>query len=120
MLVILTIALPHSENTTDAGIIAAGLVAVLVAAGLLRNDARMSVRALQLVVALGVVLITACVVYGGDSADAYPFMYLWVSLYAYYFFSPTVVSALIAWCAGLYAVAFLFESATRRCRRCTG
>lgn len=113
MLVILTIVLPHAANTVDAGIGATGGLAVLVG-GLLgtRGAGVVGVRGLQIVLALGAVLITSCVVFGGDSASAYPFMYLWVSLYAYYFFDARMAALLIAWCAALYAGGFLLGDHT--------
>jgi hypothetical protein len=111
-LVVLTVLLPHSANTTDAGILVTGSLALVVGALLHRRCGGVSVRALQVLLGVGALLITSCVIYGGDSADAYPFLYLWVSLYAYYFFRARIAAALIAWCAVLYAAAFLLQSET--------
>jgi hypothetical protein len=113
LLVIVTVALPHAANTTDAGILLTGALAIVVGAVLLLpRAAALGVRALQVLLAFGAVLITSCVVFGGDSASAYPFMYLWVSLYAYYFFDTRVAGALIGWCAVLYGLAFLADGDT--------
>jgi hypothetical protein len=107
-LVLLTIVLPHAANTVDAGIGATAGLAVIVGTLLATRGAEtIGVRGLQLLLALGAMLITSCVVFGGDSATAYPFMYLWVSLYAYYFFDARIAAGFIAWCAALYAAAFL-------------
>lgn len=111
-LVCLTVLLPHASNTTDAGVLGPGSVAIVVAILLVRRGDRVSVRGLQLLLALGAVLITSCVVYGGDSASAYAFLYVWVALYGFYFFNTNVAASLIAWCAALYAMAFLVEDAT--------
>ena len=111
-LVIVTVLLPHSANTAEAGVVAPGVLALLVGALLVRQAGDVSVRALQLLVGLGALLITSCVVYGGDSANAYPFLYLWVSLYASYFFSARIAGLLIASAVTLHALAFLLQSHT--------
>src|SRR4051794_22359107 len=82
LLVGVTLLIPHSANTDDApvwGAVAAAFVTTLV---LLRWPDRVPVRGLQIILALGTVLISVCVVFGGDSASAYPLMYVWVALYA--------------------------------------
>src|SRR3954462_15878997 len=86
-LVALTLLLPHSHNTSDRGLLVAVGLAAFTAAFLMRFATRVSVAALQLILLLGTVLITICVIYGGDSASACPLMYVWVGLYAAYVFS---------------------------------
>jgi GAF domain-containing protein len=111
-LVILTVVLPHAANTKDGGILATGALAIVVGGVLFQSGDRANVRALQILLALGALLITSCVVFGGDNASAYPFMYLWVSLYAYYFFDTRIAAALIGWSVLLYAIAFLLTDDT--------
>src|SRR5215216_3211493 len=67
--------LPHSSNTDEAGLLVPVGLAVITAGLLLRLASRMPIGGLQLILVLGTVLITVCVVYGGDSASAYPLMY---------------------------------------------
>jgi signal transduction histidine kinase len=112
-LVAVSLLLPHSSNTHEPALLIAAGAAFLTAAGLVRLAARTPVRALQVVLALGTVLITVCVVYGGDSASAYPLMYVWVALYAAYVFTPRAAMAQTAGAAGACAAAFLIENDTR-------
>ncbi len=108
-LVLLTLALPHDANTDDLGvavppILAYGVVGLLVTAG-----RRFSPGALGAVLALGTILITGCIVFGGDSASAYALMYVWVALYAGYFFAPLTALAHVALCGACYAAAFALQ-----------
>jgi GAF domain-containing protein len=112
-LVGISLLLPHSSNTNDAGLLIAVGLAVLTAAGLLRAADRASVRGLQAVLALGTALIGVCVIYGGDSASAYPLMFVWVALYAGYVFTPRAALAESALAAAACGAAFLIENDTR-------
>lgn len=112
LLVVATTLLPHAGNTTDLGVAGPGALGIVVAALLYRFAGRVGVTELQLLVAFGAFLVTVCVIYGGDSSSAYPYLYLWVSLYAYYFFSTRVAAELVALCVGLYAVAFQLQDDT--------
>ena len=112
-LVAVSLLLPHSSNTNEPALLIAAGAAFLTAAGLVRLAERTPVRALQVVLALGTVLITVCVIYGGDSATAYPLMYVWVALYAAYVFTPRAALMQTAAAAGACAAAFLIENDTR-------
>jgi hypothetical protein len=112
LLLVATVLLPHSANTTDLGVVGPGALAVVMGALLYRYADRIGVTELQLLLAFGAFLITVCVIYGGDSSNAYPYLYLWVSLYAYYFFSTRVAAELVVLCIGLYALAFRLEDDT--------
>jgi GAF domain-containing protein len=112
-LVALSLVLPHSSNTDEPALLVAAGAAVLTAVALVRLAARTPVRVLQLVLFLGTVLITICVVYGGDSASAYPLMYVWVALYAAYVFTPRAAAVQTVAAAGACAAAFLIEKDTR-------
>jgi hypothetical protein len=112
-LVAVSLLLPHSSNTNEPALLIAAGAAFLTAAGLMRLAARIPVRALQVVLLLGTVLITVCVIYGGDSASAYPLMYVWVALYAAYVFTPRAALMQTAAAAGACAAAFLIENDTR-------
>jgi len=111
LLVLLTLVLPHEPNFNALGVAAPALVALVVAGGLLALRRRLGPWTLSVVLAAGTVLITVCVISGGDSASAYPLMYVWVSLYAFYFFSRRWAAAHVALCAVAYAVALSFAGA---------
>src|SRR5436305_4995530 len=111
-LVGISLLLPHSHNTDEAGLLVAVGIAFLAAAVLMRFAARMTVRGLQLLLMLGTVLITVCVIYGGDSASAYPLMYVWVALYAAYVFTPRAAALQTVFAAAACAAGFLLENDT--------
>jgi hypothetical protein len=112
-LVGISLLLPHSHNTNEAGLLVAVGLAAITAALLARFASQVPVRGLQLILMLGTVLITVCVIYGGDSASAYPLMYVWVALYAGYVFSVRAAAAQTVFAAVACAAAFLLENATR-------
>lgn len=111
-LVSTTLVLPHSANTEDLGVAIPCLLAVVVVGALLAGAGRISVGVLQTVLALGTVLISQCVMFGGDGAAAYALMYVWIALYASYFFRVRAAVAQLALAAGLYAAVLLVQDDT--------
>jgi hypothetical protein len=111
-LVGISLLLPHSGNTNATSLLIAAGLAYVAAACLTRFAARVTVRGLQLLLMLGTVLITVCVIYGGDSASAYPLMYVWVALYAAYVFSPRAAAVQTTFAAAACAAGFLLENDT--------
>ena len=109
LLVLLTLVLPHEDDIDDLAVALPALVALGVAGALSGWQRRVGPWTLSLVLAGGTVLITVCVVAGGDSASAYPLMYVWVSLYAFYFYSARWAIAHCALCALAFGVALALE-----------
>lgn len=112
-LVGISLLLPHSRNTNDLSLLIAVGIAYAAAAVLVRFAGRMTVGMLEIILMLGTVLITVCVIYGGDSASAYPLMYVWVALYAAYVFSPQAAAGQTVFAAGACAAGFLLQNDTR-------
>src|SRR5579884_2206116 len=67
---------------------AVGVVAVAVAGGLWRWGHRLAPELYPVLTALGTVLVTLVVRFGGEGAQAYSFIYVWAALYAFYFYEP--------------------------------
>jgi hypothetical protein len=105
-LVFLTLLLPHDASTNDVGVAVPPALAYLVTVVLLAGAGRISVAGLQAILACGTVLITGCVYFGGDSASAYPLMYMWVALYAAALFSRRAALGHILLCGLCYAISF--------------
>src|SRR4051794_39470066 len=99
-LVGISLLLPHSRNTDEVSLLIAVGLAYAAALALVRFAGQVHIRSLELILALGTVLITICVIYGGDSASAYPLMYVWVALYAAYVFSVQAAAAQTVFAAG--------------------
>jgi GAF domain-containing protein len=112
-LVGVSLLLPHSDNTNDLSLLIAVSLAFVASIGLIRFAGQLSVRALETILMLGTVLITVCVIYGGDSASAYPLMYVWVALYAAYVFSLQAAALQTVFAAGACAAGFLLQHHTR-------
>jgi len=109
LLVLLTLVLPRGDTTRVVWVAAPAVAALIVSGGLLVLRRQLGPLALSLILAAGTVLITVCVIAGGDSASAYPLMYVWVSLYAFYFYSRRLAAAHVAWCALGYGIALTVE-----------
>jgi len=83
---------------------AVALVAVSVAGVLWRWGHRLAAELYPVLTALGTVLVTVIVRFGGDGAQAYSFIYVWAALYAFYFYEPgqaLLQVMLIAFACGL-------------------
>jgi diguanylate cyclase (GGDEF)-like protein/putative nucleotidyltransferase with HDIG domain len=83
---ILTAVLPHDAAMREAGILATSATALLAAAGIHAGRERLTVRSLEALVALGTVLISGAIYFAGAVTTTYAWFYLWVVLYAAYFF----------------------------------
>lgn len=103
-LVAATLLLPDGGQTSVLGVFAPAVLAWLTAALLAWAAGRPTARQLSVVLAFGTGLITVCVVSGGESATAYPLMYVWVSMYAAYFFAWPEAMAHVALAGAAYAV----------------
>jgi diguanylate cyclase (GGDEF)-like protein len=103
---LLTLALPHSGGMDEAGIVgvAAGAYAVAV---LVMLAGALSLAMLQLLVVFGSALITAALGLSGEPSSGYAFFYLWVTIYAAYFFSRGELVAQVAIIGIGYAAALL-------------
>lgn len=109
LLVLLTLLMPHEESTDDLAVAVPAVAALIVAGVLLALRTEIGPWALSAVLAGATLLITVCVVAGGASASAYPLMYVWVSLYAFYFFPRSWAVAHVVLCAAGYGLALAIE-----------
>jgi diguanylate cyclase (GGDEF)-like protein len=84
----LSLILPHpSEYDSGALWVNVGLAYVVGFAVLLARQ-RLAVWSLQLCLLLGTVVVTRAVYYGHDPSGYYTFWYLWICVYAFFFFGP--------------------------------
>ncbi len=106
----LTVALPHSAHTNELGMLAIIANAYVVAALLYTLAARLPAWTLAITLAWGSTLITGVAYFSGESPSPLVFFYLWVFLYASYFFTAKQAAAQIVYVGLLYG-ALLFERA---------
>jgi diguanylate cyclase (GGDEF)-like protein/putative nucleotidyltransferase with HDIG domain len=83
----LTVVLPHPASTNVLAMLAIIANAYLVAAALYTQAARLPAWTLQATLAWGSTLITGVAYFSGEAPSPLVFFYLWVFLYASYFFS---------------------------------
>ncbi len=112
-LVLLTLVLPRAANANVLGLVIPPVIAYGVAGTLVTLGPRASVPALQGFLFGGSVLITGCILYGGDGAVLYPTLYLLVSCYAFFFLGLRAALVQIGLAGGLYAVVLLLTTDTR-------
>jgi diguanylate cyclase (GGDEF)-like protein/putative nucleotidyltransferase with HDIG domain len=83
----ITVALPHSPHANDPALLAIIANAYLVAATLHLLAAKLPAWTLHATLAWGSTLITGVAYFSGESPSPLVFFYLWVFLYASYFFT---------------------------------
>jgi diguanylate cyclase (GGDEF)-like protein/putative nucleotidyltransferase with HDIG domain len=88
-LALLTIALPHPRRASDLGLLVIVGNAYLIAAVLFWRARTLPARALPLALLWGSTLIAGVAYFSGQSPSPLVFFYLWVFLYASYFFTRT-------------------------------
>jgi diguanylate cyclase (GGDEF)-like protein/putative nucleotidyltransferase with HDIG domain len=96
-LAMLTVLLPHPAHTNELGMLAIIANAYLVAAALYTQAARLPAWTLGVTLAWGSTLITGVAYFSGESPSPLVFFYLWVFLYASYFFSLRQATAQIVY-----------------------
>ena len=102
-LVLLTLALPHSDEMVEAGLLAVALNAYLFGALMLWRARSLPAWALPAALAWGSTLVTVIAWCWGDAPSPLVFFYLWVFLYSAYFFTRPVALAQAAYVCVLYA-----------------
>ncbi len=100
----LTIALPHSSRESVPGLLAIVLDAYLIAGLLQLRARRLRPWVLRAALAWGATLITGVAYFSGEAPSPLVFFYLWIFLYASYFFTRRQAAAQILYAGLAYAV----------------
>ncbi len=98
----LTVALPHATHMNELGMLLIVADAYLVAAVLHTQAARLPAWTMQAMLAWGSTLITGVAYFSGESPSPLVFFYLWVFLYASYFFTVRQAAAQIVYVGFVY------------------
>jgi diguanylate cyclase (GGDEF)-like protein/putative nucleotidyltransferase with HDIG domain len=98
----LTVALPHAAHMNELGMLLIVADAYLVAAVLHTQAARLPAWTMQATLAWGSTLITGVAYFSGESPSPLVFFYLWVFLYASYFFTSRQAAAQIVYVGLVY------------------
>jgi diguanylate cyclase (GGDEF)-like protein len=105
---LLTLLFPHGPGVEEAGIAAICLAAIPIA-GLLVLLRPLPWALLHALLALGTLLITGVVEFSGILVGGFAFFYLWVVLFAAYFFTRAEAIAHFALVAGCYGGVILID-----------
>ncbi|MGN6188094.1 MAG: GGDEF domain-containing protein, partial [Conexibacter sp.] len=106
-LVLVTIALPHAADASEAGLLAISLNAYLIGGLMMWQSRRMPQRALPFLLAWGSVLVTGVAWCSAEHPSPLVCFYLWVFLYSAYLFETRVGVAQIVLVGGLYGALLL-------------
>jgi diguanylate cyclase (GGDEF)-like protein len=100
----LSLILPHPSEYDTSGLWSNVAYSYAFGSALILLRRRLPIWALQLGILVGTIVVTRAVYYGNDPSGYYTFWYLWVSIYAFFFFGPrwgalhvTAVGAAYAW-----------------------
>ncbi len=110
----LVIAAPHPPQVNEVGFAVIGVAAELGALMLFLLADRLSKPAIQVVIFVGIALITCDIAMSGEARGASvsdnEMLYLWAILFAAYFFTARQAAFMVVWAAVCYAVALWFFS----------
>ena len=102
--------LPHGTDANDAALWSNIAIAYLGGALLFVIGARWPAWAFHVTLALGSLLIVRAVLESGDSNSFYAVWFVWVGLYAFYFFSRPAAAMHVGWASALYAVVLIVKT----------
>jgi diguanylate cyclase (GGDEF)-like protein len=100
----LSMVLPHSVKANDAALWSNIALAYLAGVLLVAFGARLPRWAFHVALAIGALLVTRAILVSGDVNSFYSVWFLWVGLYAFYFFSRPAAAAHVTLVALLYAI----------------
>lgn len=112
MIGLVSLLLPHPPRSDVPGLYSNVGLALAGGVGLLIGAPRVRLWALHVALALGSVLIARAVVLSGESVSFYSVWFIWVGLYAFYFFGRGVAACHVALVAALYAATLISDPPT--------
>src|SRR3954452_16546801 len=102
--------LPHSAKANDAALWSNIALAYLAGGLLIWVGPRLPGWLFHVGLALGAVLVTRATLVSGEANSFYSVWYLWIGLYAFYFFSRPAAAAHVALASGLYAITLIVHT----------
>ena len=109
---LVSLLLPHSRAADDAGLYSNVVLAYVAGVLLLRFGPRLPAWALHATLVAGALLVTRAVVLSGEAVSFYAGWFIWVGLYAFYFFSRPAAAAHVGLAALLYAATLVNQPAS--------
>jgi len=105
-----SLVLPHSAKANDAALWSNTALAFVGGLLLLVVGPRLPGWVFHLGLAIGAVLITRAVLESGENNSFYSVWFLWIGLYAFYFFSRAAAAAHVAFTAALYGLTLIVDT----------
>jgi diguanylate cyclase (GGDEF)-like protein len=99
-----SLVLPHPAKADDVTLWTNVALALLGGAVLMAIGSRLPRWAFHVGMVLGSILVTRAVLGSGDTVSFYAVWYLWIGVYAFYFFGRLAAALHVAFAAGLYAI----------------
>lgn len=109
VLVCVSLVLPHHDAPHTAGVLVPAGLAFLTAAAMLVLGPRVPSWVFPVATAAGSVLIGVCIYFGEDAGPAYRSMYVWVTLYAFYFFGRRMAIVQVVFAAATFGAVLLAD-----------
>lgn len=104
---LVSLLLPHSAHADDAGLYSNVALAYLGGVGLLLGANRTPAWIVHAALIAGVLLITRAILLSGEAVSFYSVWFIWVGLFAFYFFERRLAAGYVALVALLYGVTLL-------------
>jgi diguanylate cyclase (GGDEF)-like protein/putative nucleotidyltransferase with HDIG domain len=101
---LLSLAAPHNPHVDELGVLVTSLVALLAATVSFLGRGRIPAAGVHALLALGTVLISSGIYFGGMSPTPQILFYIWNSLFVFYFFSRRAALLHVAFIAAAYAL----------------
>jgi diguanylate cyclase (GGDEF)-like protein len=105
----ISLILPHSSKADDVALWSNTGLAFVGGVVLLAVGRRLPSWAFHVGVAVGSLLILRAVLASNDSVSFYAVWFIWVGLYAFYFFPAAAAALHVAFASGLYAIALAVD-----------
>jgi diguanylate cyclase (GGDEF)-like protein len=102
--------LPHSADANDAALWSNIALAYLAGGLLVTIGDRLPSWTFHVGLAVGAVLVTRAILISGEVNSFYSVWFLWIGLYAFYFFSRPAAVAQVALASALYAVTLIVHT----------
>ena len=101
---LLSTAAPHNPHVDEIGVLVTSAVALMAAVASLLGGERIQAWGFHALLALGTVLVSSGIYFGGMSPTPQILFYIWNSLYVFYFFSRFAATLHVAFIAASYAL----------------
>ncbi|MDQ6749692.1 MAG: diguanylate cyclase [Actinomycetota bacterium] len=105
---LISLALPHARVEDELGLAGTIVVAYAMSVPLLLLGRMLPPAAYRILATLGTGLVTAAVYFSGEGSSVYAMFYIWVGLYAFYFFSTAQAIVQSALIGAAYAAVLAF------------